>query len=371
MISNTSKVLTPAVTDGSRSPIASTSARSAARSTPRPHTPSGIGDGTVDHHLAVVQQLLPVLHVLGHRGLLLGRHGLGEIARGGISRNDGQLATLANARTAAIWLIRRRGSRDARRSALNPLRRLHIAASSAYAFSPSSSVQLEGVRLPHLLSADMRVGVAGAVPVQVRSASPQPRRSYSVIVVLSTSEPSGPLDPLLGAADRQLPAHVRLHRQRLDTSFERLAVQRASDAAWRNRADSERCRRPCTFGCAELGLSSYSSHLEVALLAEALLAELPILVGQLLDGVVQPGAVVRHRTETRRASSTRRRAGPPPCPCTRVCRTHTSTATAATSGRRRSDARDCRVVELHPLAGEVSSTSPGCDALTKLNGRPS
>jgi alpha-1,2-mannosyltransferase len=45
MISNTSKVLTPAVTEGSRSPIASTSARSAARNTPMPHTPSGSATG--------------------------------------------------------------------------------------------------------------------------------------------------------------------------------------------------------------------------------------------------------------------------------------------------------------------------------------
>jgi alpha-1,2-mannosyltransferase len=45
MISNTSKVLTPADTDGSRSPISSTSARSATRITPMPHTPSGSATG--------------------------------------------------------------------------------------------------------------------------------------------------------------------------------------------------------------------------------------------------------------------------------------------------------------------------------------
>ena len=44
-ISSTSNVVTPAVTDGSASPIASTSARSAPRSTPSPHTPSGSATG--------------------------------------------------------------------------------------------------------------------------------------------------------------------------------------------------------------------------------------------------------------------------------------------------------------------------------------
>lgn len=44
-ISSTSNELTPAITDGSASPIASTSARSAPRSTPSPHIPSGSATG--------------------------------------------------------------------------------------------------------------------------------------------------------------------------------------------------------------------------------------------------------------------------------------------------------------------------------------
>ena len=73
----------------------------------------------------------------------------------------------------------------------NPLRRLHIAASSAYAFSPSSSVSSAAYDCQTCF--DPTCAAGSPVQYQCRSAppSPQPRRSYSVMVVLRISEPSG------------------------------------------------------------------------------------------------------------------------------------------------------------------------------------
>src|SRR4029453_8423203 len=72
-----------------------------------------------------------------------------------------------------------------------PLRRLHIPASSAYAFSPSSSVS-SGAYDSHTCFAPT-CALGSPVQYQCRSAppSPQPRRSYSVIQVLRISDPSG------------------------------------------------------------------------------------------------------------------------------------------------------------------------------------
>src|ERR1700733_12162839 len=73
----------------------------------------------------------------------------------------------------------------------NLLRRLHIDASSPYAFLPSSSVS-SSARLSHTCLAP--TWAAGSpVQYQCRSAppEPQPRRSNSVTVVLRISVPSG------------------------------------------------------------------------------------------------------------------------------------------------------------------------------------
>ena len=118
MISNTSKVLTPATTDGSRltdrqhlGPIGG------AQHAQSPHA-FGVGDGTVDHDAPVVQQLLPVRHVLRHRLLFFGCHRLREI--GARWNQPKEEEAHSAARVAGCTAI-----------SPKPLRRLHIAASSA------------------------------------------------------------------------------------------------------------------------------------------------------------------------------------------------------------------------------------------------
>src|SRR5258707_13215754 len=76
----------------------------------------------------------------------------------------------------------------------------------------------------------MRRRITGAVPVQVGSAL----APASPVVLgdggLEDVRAVGPRHPFLTAPDRQLPAHVRFHRQRLHPKLERLAVQRTADA---------------------------------------------------------------------------------------------------------------------------------------------
>src|SRR6476646_5012838 len=158
MISNTSKVLMPATTDGSRSPISSTSAGSLARQ-----------PAEATHALRV-----------GHRLLFLCRHRLGEIRPRRNETEQEQPVIHSAARVAGCMAI-----------SPNPLRRLHIAASSEYAFSPSSSVNSGAYDSHTCLAPTCALG--SPVQYQCRSSppSPQPRRSYSVIQVLRISDPSG------------------------------------------------------------------------------------------------------------------------------------------------------------------------------------
>ena len=61
--------------------------------------------------------------------------------------------------------------------------------------------------------------------------APHPRRSYSPIVTTSTSVPSGRVDLVVGAPDRQLPAHVGLGLDEVPPVSQREAVERAAGAA--------------------------------------------------------------------------------------------------------------------------------------------
>src|SRR4029079_14636947 len=117
--------------------------------------------------------------VLGHRLLFLCRHRLGEIRPGRNETQQEQPVIHSAARVAGCMAI-----------SPNPLRRLHIAASSEYAFSPSSSVN-SGAYDSHTCLAPM-CALGSPVQYQCRSSppSPQPRRSYSVIQVLRISDPS-------------------------------------------------------------------------------------------------------------------------------------------------------------------------------------
>ena len=118
------------------------------------------------------------------------------------------------------FATRRPGSPDARRSALNLLRRLHSRRQLRDTPSRRATRSAPGAYDCHTC---FEPTCASGVPVQYQSRSappsPQPRRSYSVIVVLRTCSPSGRVHPLLGAPDRQLPAHVRLHLERLDAEL--------------------------------------------------------------------------------------------------------------------------------------------------------
>src|SRR6476659_10463449 len=115
-----------------------------------------------------------------HRLLFLCRHRLGEIRPLRNEPEQEQPLIHSAARVAGCMAI-----------SPKPLRRLHIAASSEYAFSPSSSVNSGAYDSHTCLAPTCALG--SQVQYQCRSSppSPQPRRSYSVIQVLSTSVPSG------------------------------------------------------------------------------------------------------------------------------------------------------------------------------------
>src|SRR5258708_31854820 len=143
--------------------------------------------------------------MLGHRGLLLGRHRLGEIRT---RRNQPEQEERCGGTPLASWgptpsrgtLARRAvGGRLAHSAARvagctaispKPLRRLHIAASSEYAFSPRSSVNSAASDSHTCLAPTCALG--SPVQYQCRSAppSPPPPRPDSGIVVSRSSAPS-------------------------------------------------------------------------------------------------------------------------------------------------------------------------------------
>src|SRR5581483_9243852 len=138
-----------------------------------------VGDRTEHHHAPFGQQRAPVCSVPRHHVLLLGRQRLLDVRPRRQQPEQEQLVAhdeCSAARVAGCTAIKP-----------NPLRRLHIAASSAYAFSPSSSVSSAESDSHTCFSPMCTAG--SPVQYQCKSAppSPQPRRSNSVIVVLRIS----------------------------------------------------------------------------------------------------------------------------------------------------------------------------------------
>ena len=198
----------------------------------------------------------------------------------------------------------------------------------------------------------MRGRVAGAVPVQVGATL-----APGATVVLGDGgledfAAVGPRHPLLAAPDRQLPADVRLHRQRLDTQLLRLEVQRTADAALEAGPVEEDAGALVLSG-AQVGLVVILVHLEIAPAAQALFPELPILVRQLLHRSIEPLAVVLVGQER----------------AVRAAAVNGPTLDGALTPRRAENARTPRqqpsqiggdhvlgivgVVELHPFTGEI------------------
>src|ERR1700738_3683393 len=133
--------------------------------------------------------------------------------------------------------------------------------------------------------------IPGAVPVQVGATG-----TPAAAVVLGEDDLEdfravGSGHPLLAASDRPLPAHIGLHRQRRDAQLQGFAVQCAADAPGESGPVQEDAR-VLVFAGAVLRLAVVFVELQIAFAAQALVAELPVVLGQLLYRVVQPGAVV-------------------------------------------------------------------------------
>ena len=139
---------------------------------------------------------------------------------------------------------------------------LACAASTSYAGWPISSISSARVGDEDRLGADMRLGVARAVPVQVVAAG-----SPAATVVLRDGDLGvrGAVGTLHGpeaAPDRQLPAHVRLGLQGVASLLQRERVQRAARAERGSRCGCGRCRptvrRPRRCGSCGWPSSSFS-----------------------------------------------------------------------------------------------------------------
>ena len=190
------------------------------------------------------------------------------------------------------------------------------------------------------------------VQYQCRSAppAPQPRRSYSVTVVLRISVPSGRATHSwlrrIGSCQQTSGFIVSgCHAQ-----LQRFGVQRTALPGVKPGPVQEDAGA-LVFAGAKLRFALVLVEFEITLAAQALVAELPVLVGELGHGVVQPGAVVvvgqkRPVRTTSVVGTVRRR-----CPDRPACRTHRSSGTAARSGPQRSDARDCPGRRTPPIRG--------------------
>ena len=219
-------------------------------------------------------------------------------------------------------------------------------------------------RLSHTcLAPTWAAGIAGAVPVQVGAAgAPAPPVVFGD-GGLEDLGAVGPRHPLLAPPDRQLPAHVGLHGQRRHAQLEGLGVQGAACAGGKAGPVQEDARVLVFAGAVHV-LAVMLVEFQVALAAQALFAELPVVVGEPAHGVVEPGAVVVVGEER----------------AVRAAPVVGATRHRALAGRRAENTgparqqpgevgRDqvlgiVRVVELHPLAGEVQ-----LDLLTGLRVR--
>ena len=111
--------------------------------------------------------------------------------------------------------------------------------SSSYAAVAHQLAQLAGVAAEDRLAADVGLGVARAVPVEVVAA-----RTPAPAVVLGDADLQvgrlvGQLDGAVGPADRQLPADVRLEGVRLLAVEHRVLVQRAPSSRRETRTVEE------------------------------------------------------------------------------------------------------------------------------------
>ena len=210
--------------------------------------------------------------------------------------------------------------------------------------------ELGGVGLPHRPAPTCAAG--SPVQYQCRSAppSPQPRRSYSVMVVLRISVPSG---RVTHSWVRRIGSCQHTSGFIVSGSTPRLSalVCSAQPMPPAKPGPVQEDAGALVLSGPQVGFAVVLVHLEVALAAQTLRPELPVLVGQRLDRVVEAGAVVVVGQERAvRAAPVvgsaldRALAG-------RACRTRRSSATAARSYRRRSGALGCRGRRTPPIRG--------------------
>ena len=149
---------------------------------------------------------------------------------------------------------------------------------------------------------------ASVLPEQNQSRScppgPQPRRSYSPMVISRYVVPSGRSARRYERRIGQLPADVRLGLQRVTSGPQRERVQRAARAAGEARPVEEDARAVDDAGLA----------LAVVVVLDAcrrapLVAELPVLPRELASRSGGPASRRPGRRSARRACSSRRRAG--------------------------------------------------------------
>src|SRR6478752_9240237 len=150
--------------------------------------------------------------------------------------------------------------------------------------------ELGGVGAVHRFAADVRLGVARAVPVEVVAA----RTPAAAVVLgdghLEVARVVRQLDRAEGAPDRQLPADVGLECVRLDPGEDRVLVQRAAGAGGETGTVEEDAR-----AVDDLRLAGAVLLLGPVVLAAGGAADgvvLPLVLAELLDGLLDALPVV-------------------------------------------------------------------------------
>ncbi len=187
--------------------------------------------------------------------------------------------------------------------------------------------QLRPVGRVDRLARAVRGGRRGAPPVQVMAAGPPAAPVVLADRHLQHLRVVRPVDPVVGAPDRQLPADVRLGLQRLAALAQRQHVQRAARAGGEAGAVVEDAR----------ALPAPGLPLAVlVLLGPARLGadvvELPQRRASAVPRARRPASRRPRRRSARPACSSRRPPGRPGCPGSR-CRRCRSSARSARSGR--------------------------------------
>ena len=200
--------------------------------------------------------------------------------------------------------------RDARRPGPASRRFAQSRASSAYAFGADQRGELGPVRHVQRFAADVRARARTCTTSPGRG-RPRPSRGDRTPTT-SSEDPRAvrAIDPVLRAANRQLPADLGLGLERIAPRAQRERVQRTAGAARESRPVEEDAGAVDDPGAAPVSVLADVVLLhdgQLAALRASLVGQLPVGRGQLLGELAAPASRRPCRRRTRRGCSSRRR----------------------------------------------------------------